>query len=143
MDEGVETSGAVENAFNAIKVPAITLEVGGPRRYQNEYISRAVEGITNVMIDKKMLKGKLGRTAADFGTAIAANFTSVEAQGGGYAEVLVAIGETLRKGQIIAYQRNAFGDVTREYTAPVAGLVAAIGTGATREAGGLLVRILW
>jgi len=68
---------------------------------------------------------------------------SVKAITGGYAEVKVSLGDDVIQNQEIALQRNAFGDVIRTYLAPMSGKVLSLGTGATREAGGLLVRILY
>ena len=61
---------------------------------------------------------------------------------GGYAEVLVKLGDDVKKGQKVAVQLNRFGDVVKEYTAPIDGKVLSTGSDAVREARGLLVRIL-
>ena len=133
--------GNVEGEFVFNKIPAITLEMGNGRVYEPERIDRSVEGVRNVLIDMKMLDGKMGRTAKDYGTFIGNDMTSVRATRGGYAEILVKIGDDVKKGDKIAVQRNPFGDVIQEYTAPRDGKVLSVGTGATREAGALLVRI--
>ena len=135
-------NGTVENTFGDADIPAITLEIGGGRQFQPEYVDRAVEGIHNVMVDLNMLEGEVQRTAKDYGTYIGDETDSVYAEVGGYAEVLVEIGDKVSKGQVIALQRNPFGDITKKYEAPMKGHVVSVGTGATREAGGLLVRIL-
>lgn len=134
--------GTVEDTFNEHKIPAITMEIGGPRRFQIEYIERAVEGICNAMAYLNMYDFPIGRTAEDFGTFIGYDMESNYAETGGYAEVLVNIGDIVKKGDFVALQRNVFGDIIKEYYAKTSGIVASIGTGATREAGGLLVRIL-
>ena len=143
VDEGGEVQGAVENAFNYINIPAITIEIGGPRQYQVEYINRAIDGINNILIDQKLIEGQIGQTAKEFGTFIARNSISVNATVGGYAEILVEIGNVVCKGQEVALQRNPFGDIIQRYTAPNAGVVSSIATGAIREHGGLLVRIIF
>ena len=140
IDQG--EPGSVETTFDQNKIPAITLEVGQGRSYQPELISRANEGINNIMVDLKMIKGTIGRTASTFGSYIGNDMVSVKATQGGYSEIFVATGDNVTKGQKIAVQRNPFGDVTKEYTAPESGKVLSIGTGATREQGGTLVRIL-
>ena len=143
IDTGDSDAGALENALDKNNIPAITLEIGQGRIYQQDLINKAVQGINNVMIDAKMIKGTLGATAISSGTYIANDMVSVKAAVGGYADVLVKIGDTVQEGQKIAVQRNPFGDVIKEYTAPKTGKVLSIGTGATREPGGLLVRILF
>jgi predicted deacylase len=142
VDDGLEASGALENTLNAEGIPAVTLEVGGPRCYQPEFIARAVEGIFNLLRNKKMLFSGKGRSAADFGTIIGRRFTTISAQAGGYAEILVEIGTRVKAGAKLALQRNPFGDVIQEYAATHEGVVVSVASGATREAGGLLVRLL-
>lgn len=142
IDTGEDDVGALENALDKADIPTITLEIGEGRIYQPDLINRAVQGINNVLIDNKMIKGTLGQTARTYNTYIANDMVSVRAKAGGYAEVFVKVGDDVKVGQKIALQRNPFGDVIKEYTAPVAGKVASIGTGATRENGGLLVRII-
>lgn len=142
IDDGEGDAGALENALDKANIPTITLEIGEGRIYQPELINRAIQGINNVMIDNKMIKGSIGLTASSYNTYIANDMVSVRAQVGGYAEILVKIGDNVTTGQKIAIQRNPFGDIIKEYTAPISGKVLSVGTGATRENGGLLVRIL-
>ena len=56
--------------------------------------------------------------------------------------VLVALNDDVKKGQKVAVQRNAFGDIVHEYIAEVDGRVAIIGTDAIREHGVDVVSIL-
>jgi len=135
-------AGTVENTFDEQRIPAITIEIGGARRFQPEYIERTVEGVHNVLVDLKILEGKMKRTAKEFGTFCGEDMESVCAEVGGYAEILVNIGDMVTKWQKIALQRNPFGDEIIQYYAPMSGMVVSVGTSATREAGGLLVRIL-
>ena len=140
IDQG--EPGSVETTFDQNKIPAITLEVGQGRIYQPELISRANEGINNIMLNLKMLNGTIARTAKTFGSYIGNNTLYVKATQGGYAEIFVKVGDNVTKGQKLAVQRNPFGDVTKEYAAPDSGKVLSIGTGATRDQGGTLVEIL-
>ncbi len=141
IDEG--ESGTVETTFIQHNIPAITLEIGQGRCYEPEYINRAVEGIKNILIDLGIINGSLGKTAQGYGTFIGNSMQTIRARIGGYAEIMVAIGDMVEVGQLLAVQRNPFGDVTIRYQAQVAGKVVSVGSGATREAGGLLVRILY
>ena len=85
----------------------------------------------------------IAETALTNGCFIANEMVSIRAKTGGHARVLVAIGEDVVGEQLVAQQLNPFGDVIASYHSPVAGKVLSIGTGATREPGGLLVRVLY
>ena len=125
----------------AIGVPATTIEIGGPRAIDPEMVARANEGFRNVMVDLKMIEGSLGRTSKTMKAFVGNDVKSVRALQGGYSEILVKIGDMVKKDQKIAVQLNRFGDVVREYFAPVDGKVLSLGTDAVREPRGLLVRI--
>ena len=139
-DEGEK--GTVETTFVEHGIPAITIEIGAARSYQSEYINRTLEGIKNILNHLQIWDCPLRRNAADYGSFIGNQMHSVKASTGGYAEVKVNLGDDVIQNQEIALQRNAFGDVIHTYLAPMSGKVLSVGTGATREAGGLLVRIL-
>ena len=139
-DPGEE--GSLETAWVKEKTPAITLEIGGPRSFNQEMIDRAVEGTRNVMIDLKMMPGEIGRTAKSMNALISDTTVSVRSEQGGYHEVLVAPGDAVKEGQVVAKGLNIFGDTIKEYTAPVAGVVLSTGSDATREPRTTLVRIM-
>ena len=136
-------SGTVETTFIEYGIPALTLEIGSPRAYQHDYIERTLRGIHNILIDQQMLAGTISDTAHSRNSFIGNNMHSICASCGGYAELMVALGELVELNQLVAIQRNPFGDIIQEYRTPVSGKVLSLGTGATREAGGLLVRILY
>ncbi|WP_127958283.1 M14 family metallopeptidase [Serratia microhaemolytica] len=135
--------GSVETTFVEHNIPAITLEVGKPKLYQTDLIARSVTGVNNILIEQGMIAGKLGRTAKEQQTYIGNSMNSIRAEVGGFAEILVKTGDSVQKGQKVAIQRNAFGDVLREYYAPNAGKVLSIGDDPMRESNALLVRILF
>lgn len=135
--------GSVETTFVEAGIPAITLEVGKPKLYQPELIARSLTGVQNLMIQQEMMPGRLGKTAKTQKTFIGNEFSSIRAEVGGFAEILVSVGDKVTKGQRVAVQRNAFGDTLREYTATHDGIVLSIGTDPLREARALLVRILF
>ena len=139
-DPGEE--GTLETSWVKQQTPAITLEIGGPRNFNQELIDRAVEGTRNVMIDLKMMPGEIGRTAKSMNALISDTTVSVRSEQGGYHEVLVAPGDAVKEGQVVAKGLNIFGDTIKEYTAPVAGVVLSTGSDATREPRTTLVRIM-
>ncbi len=134
--------GSVETTFVEQNIPAITVELGAPREYNQDMIQRGVEGVKNVLIHYKMLNDKMTQTAKDMSVFIGQKATSVRSQTGGFAEILVDVNENVKAGQLVAIQRDAFGQLVQEYTAPEAGKVLAVATDVVREPRALLVRIL-
>lgn len=134
--------GAAEQAFNDAGMVSITLEIGAAKVYQPELIARALIGVDNVLKNYGMLAGKPGRDARAQRSFIGNQTRSIRAESGGFAEILVSLNQDVKAGQLLAVQRNGFGDITARYTAPFDARVASIGTDPLREPGSLLVRLI-
>lgn len=140
-DEG--EIGTVETTFIQHGIPAITIELGAARIFQSDYIQRTLIGIRNILAKFGFSNNQITDTALSNNTFIGNQMISIRALHGGYTEMLVSIGDDVNYDQLVAYQINQFGDIIREYRTPIAGKVLSVGTSAIREAGGLLVRILY
>jgi uncharacterized protein len=134
--------GTLEYALVRAGIPAITLEIGGPRGFDAKMIAAGVLGAENLMSHYKMLDRPLGQTAKDRKLFVGNKLVDYFAVHSGFTEVLVKLNDTVTKGQKLAVQRNAFGDIIHEYIADVDGRVAIIGTDAVRERGVDVVSIL-
>jgi predicted deacylase len=134
--------GTLEYALVRAGIPAITLEIGGPRSFENDMIDAGVLGARNLMSHYKMLDIPLGQVAKDRQVFVGNKLVDLFAVTGGFTEFLVELNDAVSKGQTLAVQRNAFGDIVHEYIAPVDGRVAIIGTDAVREHGVDIVSIL-
>lgn len=134
--------GTLEYALVRAGIPAITLELGGPRSFDAPMIAAGTEGVNNLFSHYKMLDRPLGQTAKDRKAFVGNKLVDLFANHSGFTEVLVKLNDTVTKGQKVAVQRNAFGDVIHEYIADVDGRVAIIGTDAIRERGVDIVSIL-
>jgi uncharacterized protein len=130
-DPGLE--GTFEHALVEAGIPALTLELGGLRGYEPDMVKAGVEGIDNVLAHYGVTGRKVGRTAATVNAFRGNALVDVVADTGGFVEYLVALNDAVTEGQKLAIQRNAFGDVVREYTATAPGRVAIRGTDAIRE----------
>ena len=139
-DPGLE--GTLETAFVSAKIPAITVEVGGPRVFHREKIEGSVEGAKNVLAHYGVTDANVGRTSTDSGAFFGNRLAVIKAKTGGFTELRVGLGDKVKPGQTVAVQRNAFGDVVEEYKAEVEGEVAILGTDALRDPGARLVEIL-
>jgi len=132
----------MEYALVKAGIPALTLELGGPRGYEPDMVKAGVEGIDNVLAHYGVSGQEVGRTAATVNAFRGNALVDVIADAGGFVEYLVELNEAVTEGQKLAIQRNAFGDVVREYQATAAGRIAIRGTDAIRERGSDIAVIL-
>ncbi|HCM9448667.1 TPA: succinylglutamate desuccinylase/aspartoacylase family protein [Enterobacter bugandensis] len=135
-------SGSMETTFIQNGIPAITAETGEPRTYQQDMITRGLQSTLNVLIHYRVIAGEIGETASSKKAYIGNAVSSIRITTGGFAEVFVKPGDTVKAGQQVALQRNAFGDVVAKYSAERDGKVLAVGTDVITEPRALLVRIL-
>ncbi|MGL5948488.1 MAG: M14 family metallopeptidase [Aeromonas sp.] len=135
-------AGSMETTFVSVGIPAITVEVGAPRQYQADMIARGLTGAMNVLSHYQVISDPIGANAKSQNTFIGNAMSSIRATTGGFAEIFVQIGDEVKKGQEVALQRNAFGEVIARYSATMDGKVLAVGTDVLREPRALLVRIL-
>jgi len=134
--------GTLETSLVEAGIPALTIEIGGPRSYDRRMIPLFVEGGLNVLKLHGVIPGPMGRTAKDAGTFYGDDFHTVRATHGGFLELLVDLTDTVAAGQKVAIQRNSFGEVVAEYSSKVAGQVATIQRDAMIEPGTRVVQIL-
>lgn len=135
-------SGTMETSFMNEGIPAITVEVGGPRHFDARMIQAGVEGVKNVMSAYKISTAPRGRTAKETNAFFGNKMEAIRAKTGGYVEMLVDLNTKVSAGQKVAIQRNFFGDVVHEYVTGVEGEVSIIARDALREPGTHLISIL-
>ena len=135
--------GSLEMAFVEANIPAMTIEIGGPRQFDHRKIAMAVEGGMNVLKHFKVIDGSIDRTAKESGTFFGDTFEIIRANTGGYLETLVELNDAVTPGQKVSLQRNSFGDIVAEYEASVSGRVALIARDALCEPGSRIMQILY
>jgi predicted deacylase len=136
-------TGTLEYALVQAGIPALTVELGGPRGFHPEMVKLGVDGTANVLAHYGVVNQAVGPTAKDVNVYVGNDLEDIVAETGGFVELLVKLNDAVTKGQKIAIQRNAFGDVVHEYFSGVDGRVAIIGTDAVRERGVTIATILW
>jgi hypothetical protein len=134
--------GTLEYALVKAGIPALTVELGGPRGFDEGMIRIGEEGTLNLLAHYKMIDRPLGQTARDRAVFHGNDLVDIRSVGGGFVTLLVKPNDVVKKGQKVALQRNAFGDVVHEYAASADGRVAIVGTDAIRERGAGIVSIL-
>jgi predicted deacylase len=135
-------AGTLETSLVEAGIPALTIEIGGPRSYDRRMIPLFVEGGLNVLKLHGVIPGPMGRTAKDAGAFFGDAFHTVRATHGGFLELLVDLRDKVAAGQKVAIQRNSFGEVVKEYVSEVAGEVSTIQRDAMIEPGTRVVQIL-
>lgn len=133
--------GTLERALLDRKIPAVTLELGAPKIFQPQMISRGVLGIRRVMEDRDMIP-KVSDVSALPVPIVGHDYSDVTAERGGAVVVKVGLLQRVLKGDVLAYQFGPFGKITETYRAPHSGYILATVTDPLREPGSLIVRIL-
>ncbi len=113
--------GTLRGAASQMKIPAITLEVGDPNKFQKGMIRSGLTGIYNVLSYLKMLPVVIEKP--DQKTVLCNTSYWIFTQTGGVLDVLPRITELVKKGDEIAIQRNIFGKVICKYFCPEDGIV--------------------
>jgi predicted deacylase len=105
----------------AVGVPAITVEVGDPQRFQRGAIRDGLDGVENVLVDLAMLpRGELKRGED---AVLCSRSYWIYTDTGGVLEVFPQLADHVEHGERIARVSSIFGDVIREHQAPEDGIV--------------------
>ncbi|WP_262693828.1 succinylglutamate desuccinylase/aspartoacylase family protein [Kordiimonas aquimaris] len=132
--------GTLETSFLSRGIPAVTFEVGGPKKWQPDLIARAVSGLRNLMIGAEMIEGVKMESATE--PFVGSVSTNVYTEVGGFAYLKVGLKEHVRQNQVLAVMLDAYGQEIATYVAPHDGIVLSVATDPLREPGAMLVRIL-
>ncbi len=141
LDPGV--TGTVETEMLKSGVPAITLELNRPESFDRVVIGRAVAGIQRVMADLKMLPEGAAPPNNSPPPFVGDTLATVRTSRGGFATLLVDLGDAVVKGQIVARLADPFGRTLESLTAPESGRVSSIATDPLRDPGDTVMRILY
>ncbi|XGB41189.1 MAG: succinylglutamate desuccinylase/aspartoacylase family protein [Nodosilinea sp. LVE1205-7] len=141
-DDGGEP-GTLEMALIEAGIPALTLEIGSPRVFDQAKIALAVEGTLNLFKHYQVIEAPLGPTSHDVGTFWGNAFETIRSSTGGFLQLLVDLQTPVKPGQVVARQYNAFGDQVEEYRTSVTGEVATIARDALSEPGSRIMQILY
>ncbi|KAF9973585.1 hypothetical protein BGZ73_003164 [Actinomortierella ambigua] len=110
--------GAAMSEFN---IPAITVEIGDPARFQKRFVKSALLGVTNILSSLKMIDDE--HEVPDYDPVVCAKSYWIFTKGGGILNVLPDVNTWVRKGELIATLHNIFGQEEHRYHAPEDGIV--------------------
>jgi hypothetical protein len=102
-------------------IPAITVEIGDPQRFQPSFIRSSRTGLLAVLADARMLQRRPVVPGPE--PVVCSGSYWLYADRGGLLDVLPSATQLVQKNEKVATLRNAFGDVLREYCAPEDGIV--------------------
>jgi predicted deacylase len=102
-------------------IPAITLEIGDPQKFQPTYVRSSRIGLRAVLAAAGMLPRRPVAEGPE--PVLCERSYWMYSDRGGLLEVLPRPTDRVSRGERVAMLRNAFGDVIREYHAPEDGIV--------------------
>ena len=106
----------LRGAAASLGIPAITVEIGNPQRFQRDYIKRATTGLRAVLARRGMIRRRVTTIVED--PVLCESSGWLYTDHGGLLEVLPSLAQRVEEGEIIARMTSVFGDVVREYRAP-------------------------
>ncbi|HKV12070.1 MAG TPA: succinylglutamate desuccinylase/aspartoacylase family protein [Thermoanaerobaculia bacterium] len=104
----------------AAGVPTIVYEAGSARRFERPFIDSGIVGILNVLRHLRMLPGE--PTPPPLALTIERTHW-VRARFGGILDLLVELGQPIKRGQTISVNTNPFGRERSQIKAPHSGVV--------------------
>jgi predicted deacylase len=120
-------------------IPAITVEIGDPQRWQKGYTVGALAGVRRVLHWANVLPHVPEVRTAE--PVICSSSGWMYTDRGGLLQVFPQLLEVVKAGQRVATVSNAFGDPIREYRAPFDGIVVGKSTNPIGHTGARIVHL--
>lgn len=133
------SDGTLRGAADEIGIPAITLEVGDPNRFQKGMIRDGLTGIYNLLAFLNMLPSNLEEPEET--TVLCKSSYWIYTDTGGVMTVFPKVTQLVQKGEVIAQIRNIFGDLKKEYLAPEDGIVIGRSISPINQTGGRILHL--
>ncbi|MFT5686727.1 MAG: putative deacylase [Myxococcota bacterium] len=113
--------GTLRGAAQDLGIPAITVEIGDPQRFQKEYIRQTLAGLRAVLADRGMIPRR-PRSLGHMPVLCSHSYWQYTDRGG-LLEVLPRVTESLKKGAPIARLTDIYGEPICGYAAQEDGVV--------------------
>ncbi len=112
----------LRGAAAALKIPAITVEIGNPHRFHTDYIRRTVGGVRAVLADTGIIRNR--KNVVDIPAPVVCSHSYwLRTDVGGLLEVHPAVTDSVAAGEILAELKDEFGRTRHQYRAPQDGVV--------------------
>ena len=115
------TDGTLRGAAQNLGIPAITVEIGDPQRFQKEYIRQTLAGLRAMLADRGMIPRR-PRALGNMPKLCARSYWQYTDRGG-LLEVLPRVTDALTKGAPVARLTDIYGEPICEYNAAEDGVV--------------------
>jgi len=131
--------GTLRGAAQGIGIPSITVEIGNPHRFQRDYIKRSRTGLRAVLARAGMLP--MRSISPGEPPLLCLRSSWLHTDHGGLLEVFPRVCDTVGKGDLIARLTSIYGDLVREYHAPVDGVIVGKSVDPVAETGARIAHI--
>lgn len=135
--------GTIETTFIEKGVPAITLEIGSPKLWQEDLIDRTEAFVYRLMDDLQMYPNSTVPLGNLQNVSSWTDFSSTFTTRTGWVEPKVKLLEMVVATQIVALVYNSFGDAVETLRAAVAGQVYQVRTNPIVEQGTEVVGVAY
>lgn len=121
-------------------LPAITVEIGDPSRFQADYVHRTLMGLKRILRHLGILPGKLRPPKGPEPTLCVSSEWTYTDQGG-FLQGLPELGAILQEGDLLARLSTPFGDPLRTYHTSSPGVVIGKAVNPSAPAGARIVHL--
>ncbi|MCB9596165.1 MAG: succinylglutamate desuccinylase/aspartoacylase family protein [Sandaracinaceae bacterium] len=129
----------LRGAAAELEIPAITVEIGDPQVLQPRYIKPTLTGIRSMLAEVEMLPKRAVAPGAP--PILCKTSRWFYTDHGGLLSVMPQVTDTVAEGDLIARQRDVWGDVVREYHAPFSGVIIGRSTNPVGQTGARIVHL--
>ncbi len=120
-------------------IPAVTLEIGNPQRFQERYVKASLIGIVSVLGEYRLLPRRKVNPGPDPVHCSASQW--LYTRSGGLLQVLPEVTNRVAEGEVVARLTSIFGDLVEEYRAPFAGVVIGKSVNPVGQAGARILHL--
>ncbi|KAI9197311.1 uncharacterized protein BJ171DRAFT_226562 [Polychytrium aggregatum] len=131
--------GSLRGAAMSNDIPAITVEIGDPSKFQKRFVKNALLGVTNILCHLNMIPNEVDQPEYD--PVVCSRSYWIFASKGGVLTVQPEIYTWVRKGEMIAQLHSLFGDLVETYYAPEDGVVVGKSVNPVCESGSRIIHL--
>lgn len=130
--------GSFRVAANDAGIPAITIELGNPQRFQKSMIASGIDGIRNCMINQQMIDGEIELTNS---TKICKKSYWLRVDMGGVLSVHSDLLDVIEKKHEVAFLTDIFGREVKRFYSPEEGIVIGKSTNPVAYTGSRIIHL--